>query len=432
VQTAPKTRSTESRARELITEALAGTPGRLRVLGALAIAVCVAFGIIGYFVVANLNDELDDARRDAEQLVRLQEIRTNLVRADASATNAFLVGGLEPSETRAVYINAIDTAAETLAQAARASGDDSEDLAEVNRSITEYAGLVESARANNRQGYPVGAAYLRAARASLRTEALPQLQQLVDDGIARANASSSAENAERSLWWLLGVVFVVLIGIQVWLFLRTHRIINPPLAVATGIVVVLGLLAIAVVSWSAQSEANAREGPYARTVALATARINAFDAKSEESVTLIARGADAGAEGRYLTAMATAYAALGHSKYNDDADGNFIDIADQESDTVSALEAYDGKHIEVRKLDDSGKYDEAVALATGDGEANRSFTNFADVSETALHDRSEQLSDDLDRASLPLVPLAWLMLVAGAVAAIAANRGIAQRLREYR
>ena len=45
---------------------------------------------------------------DTDQLIRVQAIQTNLLRADADATNAFLVGGLEPAEQRAAYDDAID------------------------------------------------------------------------------------------------------------------------------------------------------------------------------------------------------------------------------------------------------------------------------------------------------------------------------------
>ncbi len=51
------------------------------------------------------------AAADTEQLIRAQGIETNLLAADALATNAFLVGGLEPPEHRAAYDAAVDAAA---------------------------------------------------------------------------------------------------------------------------------------------------------------------------------------------------------------------------------------------------------------------------------------------------------------------------------
>ena len=64
--------------------------------------------------VGQRSDEIGDMRADAAQLVRLQDARTSLVAADAAATNAFLVGGLEPAphedeETvRELMVNMID------------------------------------------------------------------------------------------------------------------------------------------------------------------------------------------------------------------------------------------------------------------------------------------------------------------------------------
>ena len=39
---------------------------------------------------------LDRAEADTAQLIRVQNIQTDLLSADAAATNAFLVGGLVP------------------------------------------------------------------------------------------------------------------------------------------------------------------------------------------------------------------------------------------------------------------------------------------------------------------------------------------------
>jgi hypothetical protein len=43
-------------------------------------------------------------------------------------------------------------------------------LAEANASLTTYTGLIESARANNRQGFPVGIGYLKNASTVLRSQ----------------------------------------------------------------------------------------------------------------------------------------------------------------------------------------------------------------------------------------------------------------------
>src|SRR5439155_19808012 len=82
--------------------------------------------------------------------------------ADASAANSFLAGGVEPSDQRARYLANTRQAQDELAKAA-AGGGASVKATDATRTIAEssatYVGLVESARANNRQGFPVGAGY---------------------------------------------------------------------------------------------------------------------------------------------------------------------------------------------------------------------------------------------------------------------------------
>ena len=137
-----------------VREQMDGTPGRLRRAAVLAVLVALVFGVTGGQAFRLRADAISAARDDAAQLVRLQTIHTDLVRADASATNAFLVGGLEPAEQRAEYVEALDSAARLVSEAARAQPADADALGVLNAHLLEYSGLVESARANNRQWAP--------------------------------------------------------------------------------------------------------------------------------------------------------------------------------------------------------------------------------------------------------------------------------------
>ena len=65
----------------------------------------------------------------------------------------------------------------------------------------------------------------------------------------------------------------------------------------------------------------------------------------------------------------------------------------------------------------------AVALATGSGAANRDFATFETVSDRALTTQASSLSDSLDHARSWLTVMAWLLLLAGIVAAVATWRG---------
>jgi hypothetical protein len=393
----------------------------MRVLGAVAIIASLAFGVLGFFAVSGFHSDLEDARSNAEQLVRIQTIRTSIVKADANATNAFLVGGLEPPEVRAAYTDGISTAAKTLAEASGTRTDDAAVLERVNRVLTQYTGLIEAARANNRQGFPVGAAYLRQASRVLQEDALPPLAQLVQVEQERVESSISAgDTAVDTLFVLLVLAVAALVVVQVYLLRKTRRTFNRPLVAATVLVVVAGLVGLGAVARAQSDAKDARDGPYRLTVALAGARIAGFDAKSAEALALIARGSGAPFEARFAATSKSATTALSDLR------------ADEAQAVRRAFAHYVVEHGNVQRLDASGQHDQAVAAATGEGAANQAFADFERVSSQALATQASDLADALDDAGSPLLPVAWLLLLAGLIAAVLAWRGVSERLREYR
>ena len=82
------------------------------------------------------------------------------------------------------------------------------------------------------------------------------------------------------------------------------------LATATAIVAFAGLVGVAAMTFAQHSATDVRRGSLANTVALATARTDAFDGKSDESLTLINRGSGQPFEAQYQTVITEANAAL--------------------------------------------------------------------------------------------------------------------------
>ena len=405
---------------ERLRRAVAGTPGTLRVAGVTAAALAVVFGLLASYAVAQRSSGISQARGEGAQIVRLQEVRTNLVSADAAATNAFLVGGLEPSAARAAYEAGLETASSTLALAAsEADGGDADALAEVNRDIAAYSGLIESARANNRQGFPVGVAYLKQASTLLREEVLPGLQSVTEASARRVDRGydRSADSAG-----LLGFAALLglggAVGAQAVLALRTRRLLSISMVSAAGVTLVATLLAAGGMAFAQWKANDVRSDAYSGTVAYSQARIDAFDAKSAESLTLISRGSGQAFEERFQEKIEAAQAVL-----------------ETESGSADeALAAYRTVHDRVRAFDDGGDWDSAVALATGaapDG-SNESFLEFDSASGAALATNADDLSDGLRDARAPLGLLRILLLLAGVVAAGLAWQAAAIRLREYR
>ncbi|MEP7018485.1 MAG: hypothetical protein ABI899_10760, partial [Actinomycetota bacterium] len=66
-----------------VRRAMSGTPGRLRILAALGIVVSLLFGVSAFSTFGSTNDALSRGEANTAQLVRIQAIHTNLVRADA-------------------------------------------------------------------------------------------------------------------------------------------------------------------------------------------------------------------------------------------------------------------------------------------------------------------------------------------------------------
>jgi hypothetical protein len=412
-------------ARASLRRAMSGSPGRLRVLTLLTVGVSLIFAIVAFSTFETTDGALLRGGDNTAQLVRIQAIYTNLVRADADATNAFLVGGLEPAAQHADYTSSLAQASRLIAQAATAQPADGPALGALNGSVLTYAGLVEQARANNRQALPVGAQYLQVASSGLRSNALPILEALVKANDARVSVEfDNATGASAALIASGVLALLVLIGGMAWLSLRTHRYVNAPLAAATAAVLVtlvIGSISLAAVS---SRVSQVRDGSYAATLATARARIAAFDAKSNESLTLIARGSGSAFQKVWMSSskIVTAQSAAS-ARLSPDA-----------AKMGPRWAGYVATHTQIRQADDGGHWEAAVAQATGTGatSANATFAAFDASSGTALTSSSTAASDSLDAPRTWLALAAWLGLLVGIGAAVSAWWGVSLRLEEYR
>jgi hypothetical protein len=404
---------------------MSGTPGRLRILALLAIAVSLVFAVATFSTFGSTDEALRRAGANTTQLVTIQAIHTNLVRADADATNAFLVGGLEPAEQRTDYTASLERASRLIAEAAKAQPADGPALAALNSSVLTYASLIEQARAANRQALPVGAQYLRVASSGLRSDTLPILEALVKANDARVSAEFDGAAGPSAALIASGLLaLLVLVGGMVWLSLRTHRYINVPLAAATGAVLVTLVVGSILLAAVGSRVNEVRGGSYAATLATAKARIAAFDAKSNESLTLIARGSGSAfekawkASSKVVTDQSTASARLS-----------------SEAEKMGGLwKGYVDTHTQIRAADDGGQWETAVIQATGKGAktANATFDAFDAGSGAALTASSTAASDSLDAPRTWLPFAAWLGLLVGIAAAVSAWWGVSLRLEEYR
>jgi hypothetical protein len=270
------------------------TPGRLRLLGLTIVAAAIlAAGVMAAAAAARHAASAAAASQTEPLMVQAEGLYASLSDADATAARTFLIGGAEPAGLRGRYLADLRSASLELATLARRIGGSSEALALVASELPIYSGLVETARANNRQGFPVGAAYLRQASAVMRSQMLPAAGRVYELEAQRLGSDYRSGTASGDLVALVGgaaVLLGLLVLTQLFLTRRTHRVFNVPLAVSTVVLIALGTWAIlGMVAEQNALAAAQRQGSDSVQV-LAAARILALRAEADDSLALVGRG----------------------------------------------------------------------------------------------------------------------------------------------
>ena len=389
------------------------TPRLIAGLIAVSVVAALLLGAVGAWQLLAARQASLAAAHNTEQLIRVQSIQTALLHADAIATNAFLVGGLEPEQQRADYDQSIADASVLITEAAEAQPADRESLARLNTAVAGYAAQIELARSNNRQGYPIGSEYLREASADLRSTAMPLLDNLVQANSDRAQAELF-NNGPTGLLLVGLLCLAAMVVASVLAARRFRRVLNPGLALGLVLMIVALSVGGATLNSRAADGATISAGSFATVRSLATARISGNDAKAYESLTLIARGSGAAYQKSWQQAADRVTDALGSG-----------------TPARSAWDAYTAQHTAVRKADDGGSWDAAVASATGGGKANQAFGAYDSAAKAALDAASLRTGADLAQSGRGTLPAAIVVMVLTLAAAVLSAWGLSKRMREY-
>ncbi|MET9392280.1 hypothetical protein ABZY20_18090 [Streptomyces sp. NPDC006624] len=418
-------------------------PGRLRVIGALLAALVLAFGAVAAWQMTDRAAAADDVLTSSQPLSSdAADIYRSLADANTAASSGFLAGGQEPAATRERYEKDIRTAAEKLVNAAANADPDSPStatIAELNRLLPEYKGLIERARTYNRQGFPVGGAYLRYANEKMQTRMLPAAEDLYK----KENQRLRADYADaRPYPWAAIALGVAALAALAWAqhrtYQRTNRVLNQGLVTATA-------TATVVLLWLVIGHSVARAGlddSYDHGVrslnVLHDARIASLKARGNENLTLVARGAETKKVGgttydAYDYDFGTDIRALGRYLA---AAGELADDAAGEKPVTTAvgnMKEWQKRHTAARGQDENGDYQRALDMVIGTGNATGECFDSVDANlRTALaHEETEfQRAAGDGRDALTGLPAgAAALAVLGAAGALL---GIGRRLSEYR
>src|SRR6516165_10615298 len=416
------------------------TPAKLRLLLIGLVSLCLIWGAVAAWVVSQRASGANDVASSTETLsLDGQRIYRALSDADATADSAFLPGGLEPINGLPRYQADIADAAAHLESATAAAGHSAAaaDLATLSAGLPVYTGEVQTARADNRLGLPLGAAYLREASDLMRHKLLPAARSISAEANVRlADASGRATGLPLALVLLVAAVIVgfALYRAQRWLFRRTHRRLNRGLVVASAAGLV-SLLWLGIALGVARADLlQARAHGSTPVAALAQADIAALQARADESLTLIdAQGDDTfqqdfvGVQRRLGPGPGTLLTDAVVAARGSPATGPARVAA-------ATATAWYGVHRTVRSLDNNGGHKQAILLVTRPG-PRHSFTLFTRL------DRLLASAIDADQAvfnrhavagSNAFIGLEVGVIVLALIMAAGCARGLTTRLAEYR
>jgi hypothetical protein len=284
--------------------------------------------------------------------------------------------------------------------------------------LAAYTGLVETARANDRQGFVIGSAYLREASTMMQTALLPGAEEIYSGDLTTLNDDQRAVGSLPTISLaLLGLVLAAIVVGSMILVRRTNRQFNVGLIVtAAAVLLVIGWIIVATRLAAGNIEHSQTQGT-ARFEHLAKARILAQQARTDETLQLIARGDITDREKSFAGHMDEVTALLGKGPQ-------------AAADAVAKWRASHRKQVEAYE---AGDYDIAVAQAIGP-DPDASAAQF-DAVEGSLRTEIEQTRATLrDRVSAAGARLAWsptgtlVLMVVGAVLTVV---GLWPRLKEF-
>lgn len=364
------------------------TPRRLRWARGAAAAAALLTGIVatGTFGASGVNATPNVI---AQQWVAAEEAGVEIAHADLLAAQRVAAEGTEGTEgtedpeVRATYDETVRTVGEDLTRVAAPVGSDASAAARAARPWSEFVIGVERAAATSDAN-----AYGTASETA-------QEAATVSDELAGQHAYALRTGSRSAVTAVVGTAATAIMAyVLIWLALRTRRIVNVPLLIATGITAGLTYISL---------NPSALPVDYDQRIGEATATATAL-------------------EDVYQARQAQHAVVLGLADRLDDTAGQAQDSVDALG--VTSLSGWWDEVDQAREAQDGGAVSEETLASSQD-----SF----DSLETELRERLDgQLEGSAAAVGRPAAITSGVALLLGLAAAALAWTGLSQRLRDYR
>lgn len=400
------------------------TPGKMTAMVLLLSIFTLSAGLSMSNIAADRRLDFDRLINNTEPVSYMaHNLYTSLSSANTAASSGFVLAGTDSEAARADYFTAFQEAGHAIALTAGGiSIDDTQELAlitELSQKLPIYTGLVETAWANNRQGNPVGVAYMSEASTLMREELLPLAARLYT--LTSENVEKQQQSLTEPLWLPisgLAAALIALVLAQIWMSATTNRRFNK------GMLLAFALMAIATtwvvtanaITWQAGSKAY--EKASAPLENLTDARILAQQARTQEMLALVWRQSLESSGTTFATATSSIKETL----------ATFNHPTAREAET--ALTTWANSHNDILAALNVGDYETAQSLALK-SETAQAYEDLDTALATLIDENRTIMRAYLDQGVTASTFVSTMVLLISIISVLSLWIGIRPRLQEY-
>lgn len=427
-------------------------PAKLKGLLSLCLIIVLLWFGITFFVYSLSRNTAKAVGLDTvPSIVAAQNIKATLANAHSNAMNAMVTGEELGGRFWNQYRYDLDSLHTQLVKASRdiTYGDAERiPLTEISSNISAYEYVVGGAVAN---GAEISVDQFMEANRLMQQRILPAstaLNRVNLEQLERIYGSyQSSINLLIVLLILVGIGFLaVLVLVQIYLFKRTHRVLNPGLMLAAILFTASLIYSTGSLNSIKRDLDVAKNDAFTSINALWNAKSTAYNAKSIQSLYLLHEGTgivqtadtinfDSSSKRIYSTPNA----ALGEGESEGYLNAALKNITSKDArtsteDAITSWVTYVEIDRDVHSYEYDSRHAEAVALSVGNepGQGNFQFERFDKTLTESININKNSFDNSINSAFKTLNILPYVIIVILLLVAAACMLGMKPRLNEYR